>query len=166
MYKIFEGAVAKPILLLQDKNPDDIGPETTIKDLGLLVRAPVAAIATIPFILSAGVWVFMTKTMKYHFKVSVMAKHYQDKIVTPFLQDLEKEGSKSLKSALTQSSAVAKTTVEYALQREDARYKRESEEKDKMPTNTQVAELVASHLNFVAAESTFLFLRRELEKFK
>jgi len=94
--------------------------------------------------------------------MSVLAKYYQDKIVTPFLRDLGEEGSKTLKSVLTQSSAVAKATVEYALQREDARYKRESEEKDKMPTNKQVAELVASHLNFVAAESTFLFLKPRL----
>jgi len=94
--------------------------------------------------------------------MSILGKYYQDKIVTPFLQDLGEEGSKSLKSALTQSSTVAKATVEYALQREEARYKRESEEKDKMPTNRQVAELVASHLNFVAAESTFLFLKPRL----
>jgi hypothetical protein len=98
--------------------------------------------------------------------MSVLAKHYQNKIVTPFLRDLEEEGSKSLKSALTQSSGVARATVEYALQREDARYKRESEEKDRMPTNKQVAELVASHLNFVAAESTFFFLKRRLELVK
>lgn len=98
--------------------------------------------------------------------MSVLEKYYQDKIVTPFLQDLKEEGSKSLKLALTQSSAVAKATVEYTLQREDARYKRESEEKDKMPSNTQVAELVASHLNFVAAESVFLFLKCRLEPVK
>ena len=96
--------------------------------------------------------------------MSVLARYYQDKIVTPFLQELREEGSKTLKSALTQSSAVAKATVEYALQREDARYKRESEEKDKMPSNKQVAELVASHLNFVAAESIFLFLKPRLRE--
>jgi hypothetical protein len=61
VYRIFEGAVAKPILALQDNIPDDIYPEVTIKDFGLLVRAPVAAIATVPYILSAGVWLFMAK---------------------------------------------------------------------------------------------------------
>ena len=61
MYRIFEDAVAKPILALQDNIANDICPEVTIKDLGLLVRAPVAAIATVPYILSAGVWLFMTK---------------------------------------------------------------------------------------------------------
>jgi hypothetical protein len=61
VYRIFEGAVAKPILALQDNIPDDIYPEVTIKDLGLLVRAPVAAIAIFPYILSAGVWLFLTK---------------------------------------------------------------------------------------------------------
>ena len=98
--------------------------------------------------------------------MSVLEKQYQDEIVTPFLQDLEEKSSKSLKSVLTQSSAVAKETVEYTLQREDARYKRENEEKDKMPTNNQVAELVSSHLNFVAAESTFRFLKCRLELVK
>jgi hypothetical protein len=97
--------------------------------------------------------------------MSVIAKHYQDKIVTPFLQDLEKEGSKSMKSALAQSSTVAKATVEYALQREDMRYERESKEKDNMPSNEQVAELVASHLNFVAAEGAFRSLEPSLRKF-
>ena len=94
----------------------------------------------------------------------VLATHYQDNIVKPFLKDLGDEGSKSLKSALMQSSAAAKATVENALQREDARYERESKEKDKMPPNEQVAELVASHLNLVAAESIFLFLKPRLLK--
>jgi len=91
-----------------------------------------------------------------------LQKYYQDKIVTPFLHDLEAEGSRSLRSALRRSSAAAKETVEYALQREDLRYERESKEKDKMPTNIEVAELVASHLNFVVAESIFLFLKPRL----
>ena len=55
--------------------------------------------------------------------------------------------------------------MESALQREDARYERESKEKDKMPSQKQVAELVASHLNFVAAEGAFLELKSRLEKF-
>ncbi len=80
----------------------------------------------------------------------------------PFLQDLEAEGKKCLKSALSRGSATAKATVQAALEREDARYKRESEEKDKMPTNGQVAELVASHLNFVVVESIILFLKPRL----
>ncbi len=61
MFRIFEDAVAKPILGLQDNIPDDISSEVTIKDLGLLVRAPVAAVVLITYILSAGVWLFMTK---------------------------------------------------------------------------------------------------------
>ena len=63
MYRIFEDAVAKPILALQDNTANDISPEVTIRDLGLLVRAPVAVIATVPYILSAGVWLFMTKVL-------------------------------------------------------------------------------------------------------
>jgi hypothetical protein len=102
---------------------------------------------------------------KYHCKLSDLADVYQDKIVATFLDDLEKEGSKSLRSALAQSSAAAKATVEFALQREDARYERERKEKDKMPSQEQVAELIASHLNFVAAEGAFLELKRRLEKF-
>jgi len=50
-------------LALQDNIGDDISPEATIKDLGFFVRAPVAAIATIPYILSAGVWLLMTKVL-------------------------------------------------------------------------------------------------------
>jgi uncharacterized lipoprotein YmbA len=95
----------------------------------------------------------------------VLAKAYQDQIVTTFLRDLEKESSRSLKSALAQSSNVAKTVVELALQREDARYERESKEKNKPPLQEEVAELVASHLNFVAAEGAFAELTGRLEKF-
>ena len=61
MYRKFEDAVAKPILSLQDVITDDITPQLTVKDLGFLIRAPIAVIATVPFVLSAGVWVFMTK---------------------------------------------------------------------------------------------------------
>lgn len=61
IYRILQGAIAKPILSLQDDIVDDLTPEITIKDLGLLVRAPVAAVATIPFILTAGVWVLVPK---------------------------------------------------------------------------------------------------------
>jgi hypothetical protein len=183
VYKYFEGAVAKPILSLQDDIIDDLTSEVTVRDLGLLVRAPLAIIATVPFVLSAGVWLFMTKvffsplnpnvkhypsllqTKNYHCDKTALAKHYQDEIVTKFLNDLATEGSKNLKSALAQSSTAAKATVEFALQREDARYERESKEKDKTPSHEEVAELVASHLNFVAAEGTFLYLTKQLMKF-
>jgi hypothetical protein len=96
--------------------------------------------------------------------MSVLTKEYQDKIVAPFLHDLEMECSKSLKAVLSQSSAVAKATVEYALEREDARYERESKEKEKIPSNLEVAELVASHINFIAAEGAFRCLREFLMK--
>ena len=69
IYRIIEGAVAKPILALQDDIVDDITPEVTIKDLGLLVRAPVAVIAAVPFLLSAGVWSFVTKVFLGHFVI-------------------------------------------------------------------------------------------------
>ena len=85
--------------------------------------------------------------------------------MTKFLNDLATEGSKNLKSALAQSSTVAKATVEFAVEREDARYERESKEKDKTSSNEGVAELVASHLNFAAAEGTFLYLTKQLMKF-
>ena len=94
--------------------------------------------------------------------MSVLATDYRNKIVMPFLRDLGEEGSKSLKWALVQSSAAAESTVEYALHREEARYERESKEKEKMPPNEQVAELMASHLNLIAAESIFLFLKPRL----
>ena len=75
------------------------------------------------------------------------------------------ESSWNLKSALAQSSKAAKATVMSALGREEARYDRESKKKDKIPSNYEVAELVASHLNFVAAEGTFLYLTKKLMKF-
>jgi hypothetical protein len=106
-----------------------------------------------------------SQTKKYHCDKTILAKHYQDEIVTPFLNELAMESSKNLKSALAQSSTAAKATVEFALQREDARYERESKEKDKTPSYEELAELVASHLNFVAAEGTFLYLTKHLMKF-
>jgi hypothetical protein len=89
---------------------------------------------------------------------------YRDRIVKSFLQDLGTEGWKSLTAALTQSSALAKVTVEYALEREDKRYERESKEKDKIPSKKEVAELVASHFNFAAAEAALLSLMQLLKK--
>jgi hypothetical protein len=60
IYKVFEDAVAKPILSLQDDS-DSFTPEVTVKDLGPLIRIPVAMVVTLPFVLSAAVWLFMTK---------------------------------------------------------------------------------------------------------
>ena len=176
--------MARPILAFQDDIVDDTTPEGTIKDLGLLLRTPITAITVIPFIFSAGIWMCVTKvllpfliqfvipqrrdslqTKMYHSKLSDLADDYHDKIVATFLHDLEKEISKNLRSALAQSSNVAKTTIEFALQREDKRYERESREKDKLPSEKEIAELIASHLNFVAAEGAFLELKRCLEKF-
>ena len=176
--------MARPILAFQDDIVDDTTPEATIKDLGMLLRAPITVITVIPFVFSAGIWMCVTKvlipfliqlvipqrrnslqTKKYHCELSDLTKVYQDKIVATFLHDLEQEVSKNLRSALAQSSAVAKATVEFALKREDKRYERESKEKDKTPSEKEVAELIASHLNIVAAEGAFLELKCRLEKF-
>jgi hypothetical protein len=104
------------------------------------------------------------QTKIYRCDKTALAEYYQDIIVTPFLNELAMEGSKNLKSALAQSSTAAKETVEFILRREYARYERESIKMRKTPSY-KVAELVASHLNFVAAEGTFLYLTKQLMTF-
>jgi hypothetical protein len=54
--------------------------------------------------------------------------------------------------------------VKHALEREDARYERESMEKDKIPLKEEVGELVASYLNMVAAENALVSLKKLLER--
>jgi hypothetical protein len=74
VFKYFEEAIAKPILSLQDDIIDDQTSEVTVSDLGLLIRAPVAVIATVPFVLSASVWLCMTKVLCSPLNQNV--KHY------------------------------------------------------------------------------------------
>ena len=95
--------------------------------------------------------------------MDVIHDRYRDEIVDPWIRSLKEEGEKSLIGTIEFSSRVAKDLVTSALEREDNRYKRELEEKNKPVDQETVKHLIASYGNLVAAEEALkeLFVRLE-----
>ncbi|CCA76063.1 hypothetical protein PIIN_10063 [Serendipita indica DSM 11827] len=93
--------------------------------------------------------------------MDVIEGHYREEIVKPWIKDLARESEKSLIGTITASSQVARTAVENALAREDARYKRESEER--IPNKYGVVQnMVALNSSLWAAESALQTIWKEL----
>ena len=88
---------------------------------------------------------------------------YKDEIVDPWIRSLKEEGEKSLIGTIEVSSKVGKDLATSALEREDNRYKRELEEKNKPVDQETVKHLIAHYGNLVAAEEALkeLFIRVE-----
>jgi hypothetical protein len=95
--------------------------------------------------------------------MDVIHNRYKDEIVDPWVRSLNEEGEKSLIGTVEFSSKVAKDLVTSALEREDNRYKRELEGKNKPVDQETLQNLIASYGNLVAAEEALreLFVRVE-----
>ena len=95
--------------------------------------------------------------------MDVVHNQYRDEIVDPWIKSLKEEGEKSLIGTIKLSSKVAEDLVASALEREDNRYKRELEGKNKPVDQGTVQYLIASYGNLVAAEEALreLFTRVE-----
>ena len=95
--------------------------------------------------------------------MDVIHDRYRDEIVDPLIKSLQEEGEKSLTGTIEVSSKVGKDLVTSALEREDKRYKRELEGKNKPMDQEVVQHLIASYGNLIAAEEALreLFIRVE-----
>ena len=95
--------------------------------------------------------------------MDVINNRYKDEIVDPWIRSLKEQGEKSLISTIECSSNVAKELVTSALEREDNRYKRELEGKNKPMDQGTLQHLIAIYGNLVAAEEALreLFIRVE-----
>jgi len=137
--------------------------QRSINELGFTLRAPITALASVPFVFGLPIWPWMVHSRAYHLGMDVIHDRYKDEIVDPWIRSLKEEGEKSLIGTIELSSKVAKDVVTSALEREDNRYKRELEGKNKPLAQGTVRNLIAMYGNLVAAEEALkeLFARIE-----
>jgi len=137
--------------------------QRSIDELGFMLRTPITMLATVPFVFGLPIWPWMVHSRAYHLEVGVIHNRYRDEIVDPWVRSLKEEGEKSLIGTIEFSSKVAKDLVTSALEREDNRYMREVDRKNKLVDQDTVKHLIASYGNLVAAEEALkeLFVRLE-----
>ena len=141
----------------------ELAVQRSISDLGFMLRAPITALATVPFVFGLPIWPWIVHSRAYHLGMDVIHSRYKDEIVDPWIRSLNDEGEKSLIGTIELSSKVAKDLVTSALEREDDRYKRELEGKTKPLDPDTVNRLIAIHGNLMAAEEALkeLFIHVE-----
>jgi len=134
-------------------NDVEVAVQKSINELGFMLRAPIAVLATVPFVFGLPVWPWMVHSRAYHLEMDVIYNRYKDEIITPWIRSLKEEGEKSLIGTIELSSTVAKELVTSALTREDKRYNRELEGKNKPMDQGAVQHLITIYGNLVAAEA-------------
>ena len=127
--------------------------ERSVEDLGFMLRAPITALTTIPFVFGLPVWPWIVHSRAYHLETDVIHDRYKDEIINPWIRSLKEEGKKSLIGAIELSSEVAMELVTTTLEREDRRYNRELEGKNKPMDQRAVRHLITLYGNLVAAEA-------------
>ena len=130
----------------------EVAVQRSIDELGFMRRAPITALATVPFVFGLPIWPWMIRSRAYHLDMDVIHNRYKDEIIDPWIRSLKEEGEKSLIGTIKLSSTVAKELVTSALEREDNRYKRELEGQNKLVDEGMVQHLIATYGNVVAAE--------------
>jgi len=171
-FRAIEEKLARPWLspiTSDDESESDQGDDAepaiqrSVDELGFMLRAPITMLATVPFVFGLPIWPWMVHSRAYHLGVDVIHDRNRDEIVDPWIRSLKEEGEKSLIGTIELSSKVAKDLVTSALEREDNRYKRELEGKNKPMDQETVKHLIASYGNLVAAEEALreLFARVE-----
>ena len=125
----------------------------SINDLGFMLRAPIAVLATVPFVFGLPIWPWMVHSRAYHLEMDIIHNRYKDEIINPWIRSLKEEGEKSLIGTIELSSQVAKELVTSALEREDQRYNRELDGKNKAMDQGTVQHLITGYGNLVAAEA-------------
>ena len=142
----------------------EVATQRSINDLGFMLRAPITVLATVPFVFGLPIWPWMVHSRAYHLDMDVIYNRYKDIIINPWITSLKEEGEKSLIGTIKLSSQVAKDLVSSALEREDKRYNRELEEKNK-PMDQGVAQhLILVYGNLVAAEAALMELVVRIEE--
>ena len=130
----------------------EVAAQRSIDELGFMLRAPITMLATVPFVFGLPIWPWIVHSRAYHLGMDVIHNRYKDEIVDPWIRSLKEEGEKSLIGTIEVSSKVARDSVTSALEREDTRYKRELEGKNKPVNEEKVQHLIATYGNLVAAE--------------
>jgi len=171
-FRVIEGKLARLWLgpgspITSDgESESDLGDDaeaTIIDERGFVLRAPITMLASVPSVFGLPIWPRKVNSRAYHLDMDVIHNRYKDDIVDPWIRGLKEEGEKSLIGTIEFSSKVAKDLVTSALEREDNRYKRELDGKNKPVDQGTVQHLIAIYGNLVAAEEALreLFARVE-----
>ncbi|KIM23876.1 hypothetical protein M408DRAFT_332078, partial [Serendipita vermifera MAFF 305830] len=157
-FRAIEEKLAKP-LLSQNEDPIQVLDEgeqkalKTVDDLGFMLRAPISAMATIPFVFGLPIWPWMAYSKSFHLEMNIIESQYRREIVEPWYRILQEESQKALSGTIVASSEVAREAVLKALSREDGRYERESAHKNSPTKAGMVQHMVAMQSNLYAAEA-------------
>jgi hypothetical protein len=127
--------------------------QQSIDKLGFMLRAPITVLATVPFVFGLPIWPWMVHSRTYYLEMDVIYNRYKEEIINPWIRSLEEEGEKSLIGTIELSSTVAKELVTSALDREDKRYNRELDTKNKPMDPGAVQHLITNYGNLTAAEA-------------
>jgi hypothetical protein len=127
--------------------------QQSIGKLGFMLRAPITVLATVPFVFGLPIWPWMVHSRAYHLEMDVIYSRYKDEIINPWIRSIKEEGEKSLIGTIELSSTVAKELVTSALDREDKRYNRELDTKNKPMDPGAVQHLITIYGNLTAAEA-------------
>ncbi|KAH7927605.1 hypothetical protein BV22DRAFT_1127292 [Leucogyrophana mollusca] len=144
---------------LSDALIDAQSRQTDVDELGFMLRAPIAAIATIPWLLGSVIWPFMIESKSYVINQSALTQKLQDSIIKPYLGGLEAEGSTTLEAVIFKSSLAARAAVIDALEAEEMRFRREQEQKEELEEQQRTSQLAVADscttilLNLLAAEA-------------
>ena len=90
--------------------------------------------------------------LKYHLDLDVIRQQYMAQIVQPWVENLCKEGEKTLLGTIRLSSDATRDSLNSALEREKARYQRKVEKMRQRFDEEVVEQLVAAQVNLLAAE--------------
>ncbi|GBE87120.1 hypothetical protein SCP_1003670 [Sparassis crispa] len=141
-YNAIQAAMAKPLLYASSRNAnhedvsvdsgDTISIATTsarndVEQLGFMLRAPIAVLATIPWLLSSGVWPFMARSKHYVLDKAAVIDEIETRAMRPYLDGLRKESMETLRNIEVTSSTVARRAVEDALEEEEDLFIREQQ---------------------------------------
>ena len=141
-----------------DNGDVEVAVQRRFTDLGFMLRAPIAVLATVPFVFGLPIWPWMVHSRAYHLEMDVIYNRYKDIIINPWIESLKEEGEKSLIGTIELSSQVAKELVTSTLEREDKRYNRELDGKNKPMDQAAVQHVILVYGNLVAAEAALTAL--------
>ena len=151
VFRAIEKRLARPLF-------GSVRSATSSNDLGFMLREPIAVPATVPLVLCLPIWPWMVHRRSYHLKMDVIYNRYKDITVDPWIRVLKEEGERSLLGTIELSTQVAKDSVTSTLAREDQRYKRELDGKNKPMDPGAMQHLIIDYGNLVAAEAALAAL--------
>ena len=103
-------------------------------------------------------WPWTVHYRAYNLEMDIIYNRYKHEIINPWIRSLKEEGEKCLIGTIELSSQVAKELVKFALTREEKRYNRELDGKNKPMDQGAVQHLITGYGNLVASEAALTAL--------